>query len=217
MVEFLVRYACRHSRKVLDLGARRSPYTRSLPGLVVGVDLPSADDAKLGFNVHNLNQFINGQKLAVLGSGEDLPFKPNTFDTVLMIEVIEHISGDLKALKEIFTVLKPGGTLVLSTPNGSTFPIPAKHHVRHYKHEDLKSLIGIFFNFRLFWCLFPKGRFWRESIKSTNIMIQQRDIISIIRHITVVWIYWIMTAWSFFSGRIKDTTTLFVIGEKKAM
>lgn len=215
MVEFLVRYYCCQSRKILDLGSRRSPYTQSLQGLVVGVDLPSPDDAKLGFNVANLEQFINRGNLAVFGRGEDLPFKPETFDSVLMIEVIEHIEGDRKALKEIFTVLKPGGTLVQSTPNGKTFPVPAKHHRRHYKPEDLRSLMEEFFNFKLFWCLFPKGRLWRESVKSVKNMIQEKDIISIIRHIVVVWVYWIVTAWWFFSGKTKDTTTLFVVAEKK--
>lgn len=44
IVEFLVLYYCRHSNQILDLGARRSPYTKGLHGLVVGVDLPSADN-----------------------------------------------------------------------------------------------------------------------------------------------------------------------------
>jgi ubiquinone/menaquinone biosynthesis C-methylase UbiE len=215
IVEFLVHYYCRHSRKILDLGSRRSPYTQSLPGLVVGVDLPSPDGARLGFNVANLKQFINRNNLAVFGRGEELPFKTETFDSVLMIEVIEHIEKDRKALKEIFAVLKPGGILVQSTPNGKTFPVPAKHHRRHYKPEELRSLMEEFFNFKLFWCLFPKGWLWRESVKSVKNMIQEKDIISIIRHVAVVWFYWIITVWWFFNGKTTDTTTLFVVAEKK--
>ncbi len=53
----------------------------------------------------------------VVGSILEMPFENNTFDIVVSSEVIEHIPTPLKAIDEIHRVLKPGGTLVLSTPN----------------------------------------------------------------------------------------------------
>jgi ubiquinone/menaquinone biosynthesis C-methylase UbiE len=50
-------------------------------------------------------------------SAEDLKFRENIFDTVLMIEVLEHIPDDMKALKEAYRVLKPGGKLIITAPN----------------------------------------------------------------------------------------------------
>lgn len=214
VVEFLVRNYSRHSKKILDIGARRSPYTRSLQGLVVGIDLPSQDDSKLGFNYSSLQQFSNGHHFALFGSGECLPFKPDTFDVVIMIEVIEHIKEDRQALTEIHAVLKTDGILIISTPNGETFPKPAKYHIRHYRPEELKKLIDDLFNIKLFWPLFPKGKLWHESIKSLSDMLNQKDIISVIRHIFLVWVYWIVTGWCFFRTREKDTTTLFVVAQK---
>ena len=46
-----------------------------------------------------------------------LPFRDAEFDWVLFIEGIEHIPDRHRALKEVRRVLKPKGTLLLTTPN----------------------------------------------------------------------------------------------------
>ncbi len=51
------------------------------------------------------------------GSVMDLPFKSNSFNKVILTEVAEHLPDDLKGLKEIYRVLKPGGILVVTVPN----------------------------------------------------------------------------------------------------
>jgi ubiquinone/menaquinone biosynthesis C-methylase UbiE len=53
----------------------------------------------------------------VVGSILEIPFPENTFDYVVSSEVIEHTPDPFKAIQEMFRVLKPGGTLILSTPN----------------------------------------------------------------------------------------------------
>lgn len=45
------------------------------------------------------------------------PFPDNHFEYVTSIEGIEHIDNHLAFLKEVARVLKPGGTLYLTTPN----------------------------------------------------------------------------------------------------
>ncbi|NOX62084.1 MAG: class I SAM-dependent methyltransferase [Chloroflexi bacterium] len=48
---------------------------------------------------------------------EALPFASESFDTVLSHEVLEHVADDAQTLAEIARVLRPGGRLVLFTPN----------------------------------------------------------------------------------------------------
>ncbi len=45
-----------------------------------------------------------------------LPLRPESFDLVTCIDVIEHLSDDRRALRELHRTLRPGGHLVLSVP-----------------------------------------------------------------------------------------------------
>ena len=46
----------------------------------------------------------------------DMHFKNNKFDVIFIYEVLEHVDKPFEASNELFRVLKPGGTLLLSTP-----------------------------------------------------------------------------------------------------
>ncbi len=48
-----------------------------------------------------------------------LPFPDARFDKILMSEVLEHLTDDRQALREIYRVLKPGGVLALSVPHAN--------------------------------------------------------------------------------------------------
>lgn len=48
-----------------------------------------------------------------------LEFSDVSFDLVLCSEVIEHLTAPERLVGEVFRVLVPGGTLVLSTPNSA--------------------------------------------------------------------------------------------------
>jgi ubiquinone/menaquinone biosynthesis C-methylase UbiE len=56
----------------------------------------------------------------VVGSALALPFADASFDKIVSADFIEHITHDEKRqlLKELFRVLKPGGRIVIFTPNG---------------------------------------------------------------------------------------------------
>lgn len=51
------------------------------------------------------------------GSATELPFRAESFQTVLCNSVIEHIPGQDAALRECHRVLRPGGRLLLTTPS----------------------------------------------------------------------------------------------------
>lgn len=80
----------------------------------------------------------------VVGSANKIPFKDNSFDTVISLEVIEHIPKNTEFIffKEVDRVLKKGGTFYLSTPYNSFFSKlgdPAYFLIghRHYSKNEL--------------------------------------------------------------------------------
>lgn len=182
--------------------------------MVVGLDLPAANEAKLGFNPQSLTHYDQGRRFPVFGRGEQLPFQNDTFDAVLLIEVIEHIAPDREAIKEIQRVLRPGGVLVLTTPNGDTIPQPAQYHVRHYTPAALRKLVGEHLSIERFWCLFPQGKLWVESVASVKKMIEARDGGALVRHLASLALYWPKVLAWFWVGRTKGTTTLVLVAKK---
>jgi SAM-dependent methyltransferase len=54
---------------------------------------------------------------ALVAAAESLPYPANTFDTILSNEVLEHVHDDRGAVQEMVRVLKPGGRIVIFTPN----------------------------------------------------------------------------------------------------
>lgn len=50
-------------------------------------------------------------------SAQELPFKNNSFNVVIIKHIVEHLPDPQKAIQEIARVTEPGGTLILATPN----------------------------------------------------------------------------------------------------
>lgn len=83
----------------------------------------------------------------------DLPLADDGCDLFVSFETIEHIDNDRAFLAEVVRVLKPGGTLLCSTPNRSVTnagtsieDVPFNpFHVREYDKGELVSLLGEFF------------------------------------------------------------------------
>jgi ubiquinone/menaquinone biosynthesis C-methylase UbiE len=48
-----------------------------------------------------------------------LPYPDAAFDGVILSEILEHIEEDVRGLKEVFRVLKPGGVVAITVPNAN--------------------------------------------------------------------------------------------------
>ena len=79
-----------------------------------------------------------------VGSAIDLPYKKNTFDTVVSWETLEHIpkNTEPKMFRDVYKVLKPGGYFFFSTQHNNFFSTildPAWWLIghRHYSRDAL--------------------------------------------------------------------------------
>lgn len=70
----------------------------------------------------------------------------NSFDFVITFQVIEHIKKDRDFVKEIHRVLKPGGQLIVTTPNKKMSITRNPWHIREYTIDQLKNMLGDYFS-----------------------------------------------------------------------
>jgi SAM-dependent methyltransferase len=88
----------------------------------------------------------------VRASIERMPLRSGWFDQVICSQVIEHVADDDRIFEEFHRVLKPGGSLVLGTPDydrwqwrftewvyGRLLPGAYAHeHITHYTLDGLR-------------------------------------------------------------------------------
>lgn len=130
-------------RDVLDVGCNTGYGTvRFLPVArrVVGVDVsPAAIEAAR-------MRAPGGQPEFILTSGLALPFPDHSFDLVSSFQVLEHVPDPLGYLREIARVTRPGGEVILATPNAAIRLDPGmtpwnRFHVREYLAAELHELL----------------------------------------------------------------------------
>ena len=94
--------------KLLDIGCGTMSYRKQVEPLVdeyIGLDYPLTSKA-----------YPSKIRPDILADAKNIPIKNNSYDTVLMLQVLEHIDDPLTALMEANRVLKTGKYLILSTP-----------------------------------------------------------------------------------------------------
>lgn len=90
-------------RRALDVGAREGHQTRWL--------------RERGYDVTSLDLQPCFPECLAVNVDEGLPFEDDSFDLVWCAEVIEHLRDPERALAEFRRVAKPGGDILLTTPN----------------------------------------------------------------------------------------------------
>ncbi|HVN08152.1 MAG TPA: glycosyltransferase [Patescibacteria group bacterium] len=139
--------------KILDLGCgtawKAAFLQRENSNCVVAVD---RDSRLLQFGRKHF-----GVEILVEGDACELAFPSDTFDWVLAVEVVEHLPRPDRFLSEILRVLRPGGKLLLTTPNRLQYLRPWRpqwfyralrrrivlepSHVREFSAAELRRLL----------------------------------------------------------------------------
>jgi SAM-dependent methyltransferase len=85
---------------------------------------------------HHLLSLNDPKYISVLGDGCSLTYTDAVFDTVLNIQVIEHVFEPMKMFNEVARVLKPGGHGIFLIPQTSVL-----HELPHHYYNFTPSWI----------------------------------------------------------------------------
>jgi SAM-dependent methyltransferase len=132
-------------KEVLDAGCGVGYGTRLLaerePARLVGVDL----------SAEALERAPTEDAEFVQADLHQIPFDADTFDVVVCFEVIEHVHGHVQVLDELRRVLRPGGALLISSPNRDVYAPGNPHHVHEFLPDELhEELSGRFDHVKLY-------------------------------------------------------------------
>lgn len=97
--------------RVLDVGAGSGSFSRRLRDAGWS---PTALDLSVDEQVDTVDgiEFIEADVADLVGAVQG-----TTFPTIVAIETVEHLPNPTQFLRDCFTVLEPGGVLLLTTPN----------------------------------------------------------------------------------------------------
>ena len=112
---------------VLDIGGRIQPYRPLLDGRLrhyVAVDIRAT------------------ALVDVVARGEQLPLRNDEVDLVLCTQVMEYVPDPSAVIAEIYRVLKPGGTLLLSVP--AMFPADSEQDLWRFTPGSVRLLLSRF-------------------------------------------------------------------------
>jgi 2-polyprenyl-3-methyl-5-hydroxy-6-metoxy-1,4-benzoquinol methylase len=82
----------------------------------------------------------------ISGTLDTHAFPRNSFDVVLMGDVIEHLSDPRRTLGQVQQVLRPGGVVIISTPNiggwaGRMLQIKPEEHLYYFAPKTMAALL----------------------------------------------------------------------------
>ena len=153
----IARLSLPNDAPILDIGTSTGTNLRMLRDLgfrqVTGLD--SSDEAI---------RFCAEKQLGTVHRGDvcALPFEREEFNLVLATDLLEHVSEENLALREIARVLKPGGCALITVPAFQSLwglQDELAHHLRRYRLPHIKDLVEavglncvrcFYFNYLLF-------------------------------------------------------------------
>jgi ubiquinone/menaquinone biosynthesis C-methylase UbiE len=130
---------------VLDIGCGAGYGTAALAEAAISVDgIDLAPDAIAYARSH----YPNPASRFVAASATALPFADASFDLITAFEVIEHLQDGDQLLAEARRVLRPGGVLLVSTPNTTYYAEtraqqgPNPYHLHEFDAVEFRMAVA---------------------------------------------------------------------------
>jgi ubiquinone/menaquinone biosynthesis C-methylase UbiE len=145
--EYIIQKIPKDVKSILDVGCGNGwvakeflPKSKQVYSLDISVTNP-AIATKL---------FPSEKHFGITADSFHLPFNDNSFDCVIASEIIEHVFDPSAFIKELFRVVKKGGSLVITTPYNEKIiyylcihcnnKTPANAHIHSFDEKKLESL-----------------------------------------------------------------------------
>ncbi len=97
---------------------------------------------------HTLKRYI-AQPTSIVSDATRIPLEDASADVVTSFETIEHFQDHEKFLSEIARILRPGGVLIISSPNRTVYTEQNQHknpfHVRELDREQFRTALTAHF------------------------------------------------------------------------
>ena len=137
------------ARVVLDVGCGNAWLARHL--------LPEKEavisfDIALRNTTEAITRYPAANHFAVTGDAFDLPFRDDAIDAIVSSEVMEHVHDVPAYLRSLVRVLRPGGTLVITTPYNERLqyslcihcnrPTPLHAHIHSFNEAIVESFLS---------------------------------------------------------------------------
>jgi len=163
--EYIAAQVNGEAGRILDVGCGKAWVAQLF--CPAGYDVVSMD-ISLRNTSKALKKFPFENHFAVVADAFHLPFKVSTFDYIIASEIIEHVHDPNTFIKNLFSILKPDGKLIITTPYKEKIqyslcihcnkPTPLHAHLHSfdekilesfYRDKDLKNWKSILFGNKL--------------------------------------------------------------------
>lgn len=134
------RFNMKKGDKLLDAGCGRGDFSKGFQDL--GLEVFGIDREKSN------SEMLKGIEVKLIDIEKDpFPFNREVFDFVFSKSVIEHLWDPEHFIKECYRVLKPGGMIIIMTPDWisqAKIFFDDHTHKRPFTTETIKDLLKIF-------------------------------------------------------------------------
>jgi ubiquinone/menaquinone biosynthesis C-methylase UbiE/uncharacterized protein YbaR (Trm112 family) len=145
--EVIGRFVPSKVKTILDVGCGSAWVAKTF--LPNGVTVCSLDASTI--NPHKALQRVPGSKhYGIAADAFHLPFKDNSIECIIAAEIIEHVPDPAAFVGELFRILAPGGSLIISTPYKEVLryelcihcnkQTPVNAHLHSFDEQKLASL-----------------------------------------------------------------------------
>jgi SAM-dependent methyltransferase len=103
--------------RLLDVGAGRGAFCKLVGDWLRAERGLEPGEHVLACDLHPASFEVPGIACDALGEDGTLPHPDDSFEAVVSLEVVEHVEDQFRFLRELARVTRPGGLVVVTTPN----------------------------------------------------------------------------------------------------